>query len=93
MIKHYTRSNIIWLSYYVDGQRIRKSTKLKYTTKNIKIVTSQIIPALDIKIATGDIYKKKPKTFKYYGDLFISSKDSNRSFFLKVGYYNKVIKK
>ena len=91
MTTHYLQGSTIWLNYYVDGVRTRKSTKLKNTPKNIKIVKNQIIPALDIKIATGDIYKKKPKTFKYYGDLFIRYKDSNKSFMLKIGYYNKVI--
>ena len=61
MIKHYLRGQVIWLIYYVDGVRIRKSTKLKNTPQNIKVVKNQIIPALDIKIATGEIYKKKPK--------------------------------
>ena len=71
MTKYYVRGSIIWLNYYVDGVRKQKSTKLKDTPKNIKIVTSQIIPALDIKIATGEIYRKKPNTFKYYGSVFL----------------------
>ncbi|MCK9491632.1 MAG: hypothetical protein M0Q24_06050, partial [Sulfurimonas sp.] len=80
-----------WLNYYVDGKRIQKSTKLKDTPKNINIVTSKIIPALDIKIATVEIYKKKPKTFEYYGNIFLQQKDSNRSFTVKQEYYLRVI--
>ncbi len=91
MIKHFTRGSIIWLSYYVDGKRIRKTTKLKNIPKNINIVENQIIPALEIKIQNGDIYKKKPQTFEYYGDIFLKQKDSNKSFLLKIGYYDKVI--
>lgn len=82
---------MIWLNYYVDGVRVRKSTKLQNTPQNLKIVTSQIIPALDIKIATGDIHKKKPKTFEYYGFIFLKQKDSNKSYFLKQGYFLRVI--
>lgn len=91
MTTYYLRGSTIWLNYYVDGKRIQKSTKLKNTPQNIKIVQNKIIPALDIKIATGEIYKKKPKTFEYYGDIFLKQKDSNKSFFLKRGYYDKVI--
>ena len=91
MTTYYLRGSIIWLNYYVDGKRFQKSTKLKNTPQNIKIVQSKIIPALDIKIATGDIYKKKLKTFKYYGNIFLHQKDSNKSFLLKRGYYDRVI--
>ena len=91
MTTHYIKDFMIWLNYYVDGVRVRKSTKLKNTPQNIKIVTSQIIPALDMKIASGDIYKKKPKTFEYYGSIFLKQKDGNKSFFLKQGYFLRVI--
>ena len=91
MTTQYIKGSMIWLNYYVDGVRIRKSTKLKNTPKNVKIVKNQIIPALDIKIATGDIYKKQPKSFEYYGDIFLKQKDSNKSFLLKKGYFDTVI--
>jgi len=91
MTKHYIRGSTIWISYYVDGKRFQKSTKLTNTAQNIKIVEKQIIPSLDIKIATGKIYKQKPKTFEYYGGIFLTQKDSNKSFMLKKGYYEKVI--
>ncbi len=91
MTTHYILGSMIWLNYYVDGVRIRKSTKLRDTPKNINIVKNQIIPALDIKIATGEIYRKKPKTFEYYGSIFLTVKDSNKSFLLKKGYFDKVI--
>lgn len=91
MTTYYINGLMIWLNYYVDGVRIRRTTKLKNTPENIKIVKTQIIPAIDSKIATGDIYKKKPKTFEYYGDIFLKLKDSNKSFLLKKGYFDKVI--
>jgi integrase len=91
MTTHYIRGSTIWLNYHVDGKRIQKSTKLKNTSKNINVVINQIIPALDIKIATGDIYKKKPKTFDYYGSIFLKEKDSNKTFIYKLKYYQRVI--
>lgn len=80
MTKHYVRGSIIWLNYYVDGVRKQKSTKLMNTPENIKIVTSKIIPSLDAKIATGEIYKKTPKTFEYYGDIFLKQKSENNNY-------------
>jgi len=91
MTKYYIRGSIIWLNYYVDGVRKQKSTKLKNTPENIKVVKTKIIPSLDIKIATGEIYKKKPKTFEYYGSIFLKQKSVNKSYLLKSGYYRKVI--
>lgn len=88
MTKHYIRGSIIWLNYYVDGVRKQKSTKLKNTPKNIKLVENQIIPALDLKIATGEIYKKKPKTFKYYGDIYLKQKSNDNNYFQYRGFYN-----
>ena len=64
MTTYYIRGSTISLNYYVEGVRKQKSTGLKNTPKNIQVVTSKIIPALDIKIATGEIYKKKPKTME-----------------------------
>ena len=91
MTTHYIRGSVIWINYHVDGKRMQKSTKLKNTPQNIKIVKSQIIPALDIKIATGGIYKQKPKTFEYYGSIFLKQKESNRTFWAKRPYYMRVI--
>lgn len=91
MTTYYIRGSTIWLNYYVDGKRLQKSTKLKNTPPNIKIITTQIIPALDIKIATGEIYKRKPKTFEYYGDIFLKQKSANKSYMLRKGYYERVI--
>jgi len=88
---HYTRGSTIWLNFYVDGKRIQKSTKLKDTPKNISIVENQIIPALDIKIATGEIYKKKPKTFEYYGNIFLKQKSQYKSYFSKLAKWKRVI--
>ena len=93
MTKHYIRGDVIWLNYYVDGVRKQKSTKLKNTPQNIKIVTSKIIPSLDAKIATGDIYKKKPKTFGYYGSIFLEQKCSDKNYTQMKYFYERIKKK
>ena len=92
MAKCYIRDKKIWIVYYVDKIRHRKSTGLDNTPKNIKLVEKEFIPQLMIKIATGDIYKKKPKTFEYYGNIFLNQKDSLKSFLNKRSYFERVIK-
>lgn len=92
MISYYIRGKTIWLNYYVDGERIQKSTKLKDNPKNIKIVTNQIIPQVTMQIATGEIYKKKPKTFRYYGDIFLEEKKVRlKAYEQREAYFNRVI--
>ena len=90
MTKMYERGNILWVNYYVDGKRIQKSTKLPNTPENIKIVTSKIIPQIDLKIATGEIYKRKPKTFAYYGDIYLKHKSKDKNFSRMKQFYNKI---
>jgi len=91
MTSYYIRGKTIWLSYYVEGQRFLKSTKLKNTPQNIKLVTNHIIPKIDMDIATGEIYKKKLKTFEYYGRIFLEHKDDNKTYHLKVAYWKRAI--
>lgn len=92
MTKHYIRGGKIWISYYVDGARYRKSTGLENTPKNIKIVTDKIIPDLNIKIATGEIYKKKPKTFKYYAGIFMEQIKNNSNAKQRKFYHDELVK-
>ena len=91
MASHYKRGSKIWITYFVDKVRHRKSTGLDYNAKNIKFVENELLPQLMKKISTGEIYKKKPKNFEYYGDIFLKQKSSNRSYFTAVGYYRRVI--
>ncbi|MFA6191583.1 MAG: site-specific integrase [Sulfurimonas sp.] len=91
MTTYFLRGSVIWLNYYVDGARKQKSTKLKNTPQNIKIVKDKIIPALDIKIATGEIYKKKPQTFGYYGNIFLEQKKGIKSYSSKLPKWKRVI--
>lgn len=91
MASHYIRGDKIWITYFVDKIRHRKSTGLDANSKNIKIVENEIIPELMKKIATGEIYRKKPKTFEYYGDIFLKQKSSIRSYFTAKNYFQKVI--
>ena len=92
MVKSFVRGSKIWIDYHIDKIRHRKSTKLENTKQNQKIVDENIIPALIVKIKTGDIYKKKPKTFKYYSEFFLREKELKTKVFMdRLPYYERVI--
>jgi len=90
MTTYYIRGSTIWLNYYVEGARKQKSTKLKNTPLNIEIVKNKIIPALDIKIATGEIYKKVSKTFRHYGSIFLTQKSNDKNALQVKGFYKRI---
>ena len=48
---------------------------------------------MEIKILTGEIYKKKPKHFSYYADIYLEDKSKTlRAFERREKYYQRVIK-
>ncbi|MGB7402132.1 MAG: tyrosine-type recombinase/integrase [Arcobacter sp.] len=92
MANYFVRGNKLWINYTVDDKRYRKSTGLSDTKQNRKIVEQTIIPQLESKIATGEIYKKKPKTFCYYGNIFLKHKEKSlRAFTQRLPYFERVI--
>lgn len=84
MAKMYSRDGNIHISYFVDGIRKRKSTKLEDTKENRKLVETTILPQLERMIATGDIHKKKPSTFGHYYIQFLKRKNANSSYHKRV---------
>ena len=92
MASHYKRGSKIWITYFVEKVRHRKSTGLDYNKENIKLVEKEIIPQLMRKIATGEIYKKKPKSFEYYGGIFLKQKSVNKSYWLAEPYFKRAIR-
>ncbi|MFA5214537.1 site-specific integrase [Sulfuricurvum sp.] len=93
MANCFVRGNKLWVDYYVEGNRIRKATGLEDTKANRSFVKKDIIPKLSAMIITGEIHQKQPKTFGYYFDIFLTLKDSNRSYFVKKPIWNKVNEK
>ncbi len=77
MVSIYTRGTTLYLQYYVKGNRIQKSTGLKDTSANRKLLKNKVIPQLEIKIMNGEVEIKKPKPtlFKIYADKYLVSKD------------------
>ncbi|MCK5109892.1 MAG: tyrosine-type recombinase/integrase [Arcobacteraceae bacterium] len=93
MANSFIKDNKIWIDYNVDGKRYRKSTGLSDKASNHKIVNNKIIPELSHKIATGEIFKKKPKTFRYYGEIFLKFKEARlRAYSEREPYFKRLIK-
>lgn len=90
MAKIYSRSGKLYIDYMVDGNRHRKSTKLDDTKENRTMLERTVIPDLERRIATGEIYKQKPKTFGHYFDIYEKTIDRNRSYFTKKPHRQKV---
>lgn len=91
MAKMYARDGKLYIDYMVDGKRHRKSTKLDDTKENRTLIEKSIIPELERKIASGDIYKKKPKTFRSYYSAFLKRRENHSSYNLKKYQWDKVI--
>lgn len=80
MAKVYARGKKLYIDYMVDGERKRKATGLDDTKENRKLCETTIIPKLMSMIATGEIHKKKLKTFGHYYEIFLKRKCENSSY-------------
>ena len=92
MPKILTRGDTLYLEYYVDKIRYRRSTNLTNKPENINYIKNMLIPQLEKKISDGSIYKKKDKSFRYYGDIYLRIKeDVLKGFLQKLPSFQKVI--
>jgi len=70
------KTDIIYIDFTIDGKRKRKSTKLKYTPSNIKIVEKTLIPQMEVAIATGTFKLEDTtnlNTLEKYAEIFFDS--------------------
>lgn len=66
----YTRRDIIWLDFVVNGKRYRRSTKLEDTPSNRKLIQKDIAPQIQASILKGDYDPDKTQimpTVEEYG--------------------------
>lgn len=92
LVQHFVRGKKLWINYTIDSKRYRKPTGLNNNAKNRKIVETIIIPQILTKITTGEIYKKKPKSFSYYGEIFLKHKEKAlRTYLDKLPYFERVL--
>ncbi len=79
MVSIYKRGARLYLQYTVEGKRQQKSTGLEDTPINRKLLKQKVIPALETKIASGELQKKPPKLFNIFAEKYIISKDKNKT--------------
>lgn len=81
VVNLFKRSNgILYVEYEVDFKRVQKSTRLLDTPQNRALIQKEVIPALQRKIARGELSKYKPKSFQYYSELYVRSKSKLKGF-------------
>jgi len=86
------RNGILYLDYYINSQRIKRTTGLKDTKLNRKKLEQEIIPRLMEKIYMNDLRKPEHKKFSYYHEKFVKLHEDDKSFHNRIGIYNKVNK-
>lgn len=76
---------------YGDGERIRSSTKLKDTSKNRKLLETNIIPKIEVQILNGEYNPNSkqvvvPDTVKEYGYRSLKRHQNQRREHVQVSY-------
>ncbi|MCX6077553.1 MAG: tyrosine-type recombinase/integrase [Campylobacterales bacterium] len=86
------RNGILYLDYYIDSRRIKRTTGLNDTKANRKMLEQEIIPELMKKIYMNDLRKPDNKKFSYYFEKFVKLHENDKSFHNRVTLYNRVNK-
>jgi len=77
----FRRSNgKLYVEYEAYGKTVQKSTRLEDTPKNRTLVKKEVIPALQLKIISGEFDNEKPKTFSYYSEIYLEEKKHLKSY-------------
>lgn len=71
MVGIYKRGDILYIQYELNGKNVQKSTRLKNTKENRKLLENEVIPALKLKLLNGEFDSKKPKTFEHYSKFYL----------------------
>lgn len=85
----------LWIDFTYNGKRYRKPLNLDNTPANKKIATNHMIPAIQLKISTGEFFKNKMKTVDEYMEISFNLQASNRKHLTILDYkskYNKHLK-
>ena len=84
MVKIFKRSNgKLYLEYKIGTRTIQKSTRLKDSKANRRLIEKEVIPTLERKIILGEIAGTKPKDFEFLGFKFYCGKTQNGHFKVK----------
>jgi len=87
-----TRKGKLYVDYYVDGQRVRRSTGLDDSVINRKTIKKEIIPKIQAKILLGEYGQRKAQPLSAYIPRFLVTKEDMKSYDVKKSR-SKVIEK
>ena len=79
-ITMFNRNGKLYLQFYVDGKLKQKSTRLKDTPANRKLVQQEVIPKLYLMLKNGELSKQKPKEFDFYASIYLRQKENLKTY-------------
>lgn len=82
-VKIRSRDGKLYVDYYVNGNRVRRSTGLTDTKVNRSKITKEIIPKIQAAILLGEYGKKRAKPLVEYIPRYLASKEKLISFDVK----------
>lgn len=81
MVRMFKRSNgILYVEYMIGTKTVQKSTRLKDTKVNRRLIEKEVIPTLERKIILGEVAGTKAKEFKYYAKIFLKDKEHIKTY-------------
>lgn len=77
----FQRKGVLYIKYSVNDKVKRKSTGLKDTPENRKLILKEVLPKFEAKIALGQLDEKvKKRPFEYYANKYLEYKQELKSF-------------
>jgi len=76
----FNRKGILYLQFYVDGKLKQKSTRIKDTKENRKLLKKEVIPQLILKLKNGELSKTKPQKFEWYAERYLRQKENLKTY-------------
>lgn len=91
-VKIRSRKGRLYIDYYVEGRRMRRSTGLEDNSKNRVLIKKEIIPQIQAKILLGEYGKKRAKPLHEYALRYVNSKENLISYDVKKSRVSKIVK-
>ncbi len=74
MVGVYKRGDILYIQYKLNGKNIQKSTRLKDTKENRKVLQDEVIPLLKLKLLNSKLDNRLPRLFEEYSQFYLKEK-------------------
>ncbi len=89
-VKLFVRSGTLYVDYTHNGKRFKKSSGLKDSEENRKILEDEVVPALIKKLKLSPFVHPAHKTFSYFFSKFMLDRENDKSFNHRKYVYDKV---